>query len=78
MVSEVRADPFVVSRVCRPPFVVSLSNHGAPSTRSGRTECADPFMVGMSTNLMHTTREYVDIPDLVNTARFYQALLLKR
>ena len=35
-------------------------------------------VVGMSTNLMHTTREYVDIPDLVNTARFCQALLTTR
>ena len=35
-------------------------------------------VVGMSTNLMHTNREYVDIPDLYNTARFCQALLLSR
>ena len=35
-------------------------------------------VVGMSTNLMHTTREYVDIPDLFNTARFCQALLTTR
>ena len=35
-------------------------------------------VVGMSTNLMHTNREYVDIPDLINTARFCQALLVSR
>ena len=35
-------------------------------------------VVGMSTNLMHTNREYVDIPDLINTARFCQALLISR
>ena len=35
-------------------------------------------VVGMSTNLMHTTREYVNIPDLFDTAKFCQALLLKR
>ena len=44
-----------------------FNRHGIPAV-----------VVGMSTNLMHTTREYVDIPDLVNTARFCQALLLKR
>lgn len=32
-------------------------------------------VVGMSTREMHTTREYVEIPDLVDTARFCQALL---
>ncbi|MBI4202606.1 MAG: M20/M25/M40 family metallo-hydrolase [Chloroflexi bacterium] len=31
--------------------------------------------VGMATRNMHTTREYVHIPDLVNAARFCQALL---
>ena len=35
-------------------------------------------VVGMSTNLMHTKNEYVDIPDLYDTAKFCQALLLKR
>jgi tripeptide aminopeptidase len=34
-------------------------------------------VVGMSTNLMHTNREYVDILDLVDTARFCQALLTR-
>ena len=32
-------------------------------------------VVGMSTRDMHTTREYVEIPDLVDTARFCHALL---
>ena len=32
-------------------------------------------VVGMSTNSMHTVREYVEILDLVNTARFCRALL---
>ncbi len=32
-------------------------------------------VVGMSTREMHTTREYVPIPDLVDTARFCHALL---
>lgn len=32
-------------------------------------------VVGMSTNEMHTTREYVVVPDLVDTARFCHALL---
>ena len=32
-------------------------------------------VVGMSTNSMHTVREYVEIPDLVDTARFCHALL---
>ncbi|MBI4338518.1 MAG: M20/M25/M40 family metallo-hydrolase [Chloroflexi bacterium] len=33
-------------------------------------------VVGMSTQEMHTTREFVPIPDLVATARFCQALLV--
>ena len=32
-------------------------------------------VVGMSTREMHTVREYVPIPDLIDTARFCQALL---
>lgn len=35
----------------------------------------DSIVVGMSTNEMHTVREYVVIPDLVNTATFCQLLL---
>ncbi len=34
-------------------------------------------VVGMSTREMHTTREHVLIPDLVDTARFCEALLLE-
>ena len=34
--------------------------------------------VSVSTNLMHITRTSVDIPDLSDTAKFCQALLLKR
>ncbi len=41
-----------------------MMEHGIPSV-----------VVGMSTNEMHTTREYVLIPDLVDTARFCQALI---
>ena len=32
-------------------------------------------VVGMSTNEMHTVREYVSVPDLMDTARFCEALL---
>ena len=35
----------------------------------------DSVVVGMSTNEMHTVREYVVIPDLVNTARFCQEVI---
>ena len=35
-------------------------------------------VVGMSTQDMHTTREHVLIPDLLDTARFCQALLTQR
>ena len=44
-----------------------FNRHGIPAV-----------VVGMSTNLMHTKSEYVDIPDLYDTAKFCQALLLKR
>ena len=44
-----------------------FNRHGIPAV-----------VVGMSTNLMHTKSEYVDIPDLFDTAKFCQALLLKR
>ena len=44
-----------------------FNRHGIPAV-----------VVGMSTNLMHTTREYVNIPDLFDTAKFCQALLLRR
>ncbi|MDE2802457.1 MAG: M20/M25/M40 family metallo-hydrolase [Chloroflexota bacterium] len=44
-----------------------FNRHGIPAV-----------VVGMSTNLMHTKNEYVDIPDLFDTAKFCQALLLKR
>ena len=43
-----------------------MMEHGIPSV-----------VVGMSTNEMHTTREYVVIPDLVDTARFCQALIIQ-
>jgi tripeptide aminopeptidase len=35
----------------------------------------ESVVVGMSTNAMHTVDEYVVIPDLVNTARFCQAVI---
>ena len=35
----------------------------------------ESVVVGMSTNEMHTVDEYVVIPDLVNTARFCQAVI---
>ena len=40
-----------------------------------RRQGIDCVVVGMSTNEMHTVREYVVIPDLVNTATFCQKLL---
>ena len=40
-----------------------------------RTQGIECVVVGMSTNEMHTVREYVVVPDLVNTATFCQKLL---
>ena len=40
-----------------------------------RTHGIPAVVVGMATNTAHTTREYVEVPQLVEVARFCQALL---
>ncbi|MEE9198705.1 MAG: M20/M25/M40 family metallo-hydrolase [Dehalococcoidia bacterium] len=42
-----------------------------------RQQGISSVVVGMSTNQMHTVREYVVIPDLVDTARFCRMLLVE-
>ena len=72
-------DP-MVTRACRVLSTLGLEPELGPT--GGGTD-ANVFnqhgiqcvVVGMSTNEMHTTREYVVVPDLVDTARFCHALL---
>lgn len=73
-------DPMVVSAV---QVMASLGIRAEIGPSGGGTD-ANIFnqhgvrcvVVGMSTNDMHTVREYVVIRDLVDTARFCEALLL--
>ena len=48
---------------------------GGTDANAMRLHGIECVVVGMSTYEMHTVREYVIIPDLVNTATFCQALL---
>ena len=48
---------------------------GGTDANAMRLHGIECVVVGMSTNEMHTVNEYVVIPDLVNTARFCQAVM---
>ena len=48
---------------------------GGTDANAMRLHGIDCVVVGMSTNEMHTVAEYVVVPDLVDTARFCQAVM---